>query len=147
MYTRASSLSADGAGLNSPFPPPDKPIVNLNADTFRRVVEALSLAPADLRKRRSSRRMPLRAEVLLLRCDATDANAVGGQAPYALDATVTDASTRGIGFLCANPLEPGAQVLLHLPSTAGAPLSLRCDVIRCDSTPQGKYQIGARFAA
>ena len=115
--------------------------MQLTAESFQQMLDALALAPVDLRKRRSSRRIPIRADVIVSQSD-------GGTATGAvLEITVTNASPGGLGFTCHADVEPGVELLLYLPSRQGHPVTLRCEVLHCEPTPGGAFQVGARFLA
>ncbi len=69
---------------------------------------------------------------------------VGGEEVPRFSAFARDLSPLGIGLLHIMPLEPG-QMIVTLQGAKGEPLSLRTQIIWCQSAGEGWYTSGGRF--
>jgi hypothetical protein len=59
---------------------------------------------------------------------------------------VKNVSSRGLGFVRARKIKPGAQFLVRLPRKGGGTEDLLCTVVRCETVTKGTYLLGAEFA-
>jgi hypothetical protein len=69
---------------------------------------------------------------------------LGGEDVPRFSAFARDISPLGIGLLHIMPLEPG-QVIVTLRGASGDKLSLRTQIIWCESAGEGWYTSGGRF--
>jgi len=60
---------------------------------------------------------------------------------------VQDISTKGIGFICHDSIDPGTTFMLKLSDADGETIRIRCKVQRCERGGFGNtaFQIGASF--
>jgi hypothetical protein len=113
--------------------------MNLSAEMFKQITDALRSDSAGARDKRTAPRVGLRAQVLILPAPGTRA--------MRESVRCRNLSATGVGLLHTREIPSGAEFIICLaPTGLAAPVHISCTVVHCNKTPGSDlFSIGARI--
>ena len=111
--------------------------MSISAEQLRDILHHINthdMAAAEVRR---APRVKIQLPVELTPCGRPDAERIASR--------IVDISARGAKLLHPRPLEPGEQVLLHIPEQHRGEVSILCNVCNCHETSARKYNVGIEF--
>ena len=112
--------------------------MNLSAELFQQIVDALKSDSSLERDKRTAPRVGLRAQVMVM--------AAPGSRATTERVRCRNLSASGIGLLHTRELRPGTEFVVCLAATGlAAPVHISCIVVHCHKQGSDLYSIGARI--